>query len=126
MMRKIIFGIAAIGVALGVSVGPQAFAQKLEEKNVTINGAIKTIDKKTKTLTVVIASGPAEGKERTIAYSSKTKIQKDGKINLSYNALNEGDKANVTYRQGTDSKTGKNFYNAIQVIVTESAPKQKK
>lgn len=126
MIRKVIFGIAALAVALSVSVGSQAFAQKLEDKNITINGTIKTIDKKTKSITVLIATGPAEGKERTITYNSKTKIQKDGKVNLSYNALDEGDKANVTYRQGTDSKTGKNFYNAIQVIVTETAPKEKK
>lgn len=125
MTKKLTLAITALAVAFGLTATTQTFAQKIEEKNISVQGTIKAIDTKAKTITVAIEVGAGKGKEKEINVVTKTKIQKDDKLNQKLRDLAVGDKINLMYQQYQDKKTKKAAFDAVQIIVLESAPADK-
>lgn len=119
---KFAIGLASALVLVGFS---PVWAQKVETKNVTINGEIVAIDLKEKTITVKVTEGSGAGRERTFDVPANTKIEKDNKINQRLKDLKEGDKVNLTYRKGKelgpDHKTQVEVMKTIKILVLSSA-----
>jgi hypothetical protein len=118
-MKKIRLIATPVVLALflvGWAVPVELFAQKVEEKNVSVRGKITAVDAKAKTITVKVETGAGKGGSRTVEVAHATKIQKDNKINQKLKDLAVGDDVNMMFRQGTGPTP-----RAIQIIVLGTA-----
>ena len=125
MTNKLTLAITALAVVFGLTTATQTYAAKIEEKNVSVQGKITAIDTKAKTVTVMVEIGAGKDRAKAVNVPTKAKIQKDNKLNQKLKDLAVGDKINLMYRQYEDTKTKKAAFDAVQIIVLESASADK-